>query len=95
MSEIKTYIDINYYPSASEECRHVLFSLGYTSFRIIGHIGSHNADIYFFGDDEERFKKELLGNTVIGVYRRFYFSNSYSSFGDKNLYYNVGYSFKK
>lgn len=95
MSEIKTYINFNYYPSASEECRHALFSLGYNSFSITGHIGSHHADVYFFGDDEDRFKKELLGNTVIGKYRRFYFSNSYSSFGDKNLYYNVGYSFKK
>ena len=95
MSEIRANIDINYYPSASEECSRVLFSLGYDSFRIIGHTGSHHADVYFFGDDEDKFKKELLGNTVIGKHRRFYFSNSSSSFGDKNLYYNVGYSFKK
>ena len=92
MKEIKTYISFNYYPSASEECRTSLLKLGYDSFRIIGHTGSHHADIYFFGSDEDRFKKELLGNTVIGAHRRFYFSNSYSSLGWKELYYNVGYS---
>ena len=92
MSEIKANIDFNYYPSASEECRTALLKLGYDSFRIIGYKGSHHADVYFFGSDEDRFKKELLGNTVIGVYRRFYFSNSYSSLGWKELYYNVGYS---
>ena len=95
MCEIRANIDFNYYPSASEECRTALLKLGYDSFRIIGHTGSHHADIYFFGDDEDRFKKELLGNTVIGKHRRFYFSKSYSSFGDENLYYNVGYTFKK
>ena len=95
MSEIKANIDFNYYPSASEECRHALFSLGYKSFSIIGHTGSHHAEIYFFGSDEDKFKEELLGNTVIGAYRRFYFSKSYSSFGNENLYYNVGYSKKK
>lgn len=94
MSKIRVNIDFNYYPSASEECKQVLYSLGYTRFSIKGHTGSHHADIYFFGDDEDKFKKELLGNTVIGAYRGFYFSNSYSSFGDKNIYYNVGYSFK-
>lgn len=92
MSEIRANINFNYYPSASEECRTSLLKLGYKSFRIIGHTGSHHADIYFFGSDEDRFKKELFGNTVIGTYRRFYFSNSYSSFGYKELYYNVGYS---
>ena len=95
MSEIKTNIDFNYYPSAAEECRTALLKLGYDSFRIIGHTGSHHADVYFFSNDEDKFKKELLGNTVIGKHRRFYFSNSYSSFGYKNLYYNVGYSFNK
>ena len=92
MSEIRTHINFNYYPLASEECRKALLSLGYDSFKIIGHTGSHHADIYFFGSDEDRFKKELLGNTVIGAHRRFYFSQSYSSFGFKELYYNVGYS---
>lgn len=92
MSEIKTYINFNYYPSASEECRTALLKLGYDSFCIIGYKGSHYADIYFFGCDEDRFKKELLGNTVIGAYRRFYFSNSYSTLGWKEQYYNIGYS---
>lgn len=93
MSEIKANIKDYYFCiSASEECKQALYSLGYTSFKIKGHTGSHHADIYFFGSDEDRFKKELLGNTVIGDTRRFYFSNSYSSFGEKNLYYNVGYS---
>ena len=92
MSEIRSNISFNYYPSASEECREALLNLGYDSFRIIGHTGSHHADIYFFGSDEDRFKKELLENTVIGAYRRFYFSKSYSSFGIENSYYNVGYS---
>ena len=92
MSEIRTNIDFNYYPSASEECRTALLKLGYHSFRIIGYTGSHHADIYFFESDEDRFKKELLGNTVIGAYRRFYFSKAYSSFGYKELCYNVGYS---
>lgn len=92
MKEIKSYIYCDYRPSASEECRKALLKLGYTSFRIIGYSGSHHADIYFFGSDEERFQNELLGNVVIGQYRRFYFSNSYSSFGYKELYYNVGYS---
>ena len=92
MSEIRSNIDFNYYPSASEECRTALLKLGYHSFRIIGYNGSHHADIYFFNDDEDRFKKELLGNIVIGAYRRFYFSKSYSSFGIESLYYNVGYS---
>lgn len=92
MSEIIANIDFGYYSSASEECRTALLKLGYDSFRIIGHTGSHHADIYFFGSDEDRFKEELLGNTVIGTYRKFYFSNSYSSLGWKELYYNVGYS---
>ena len=95
MSKIIANIDFDYYPSASEECMTALLKLGYDSFRIIGYKGSHYADVYFFGSDEDRFKEELLGNTIIGAYRRFYFSNSYSSFGDKNLYYNVGYSFEK
>ena len=94
MCEIRANINFNYYPSASEECKRALYSLGYTRFIIKGHTGSHHADIYFFDDEEDKFKKELLGNTVIGKHRRFYFSNSYSSFGYKNLYYNVGYSFK-
>lgn len=92
MSEIKSNIDFCYYPSASEECRTALLKLGYDSFHIIGHTGSHHADVYFFESDEDKFKKELLENTVIGAYRRFYFSNSYSSLGWKELYYNIGYS---
>lgn len=92
MSEIRANIDFNYYPSASEECRTALLKFGYDSFRIIGYTGSHHADIYFFGSDEDRFKEELLGNTIIGAYRKFHFSYSYSSFGYKELYYNVGYS---
>jgi hypothetical protein len=92
MSEIRANIDFSYYPSASEECRTVLFSLGYELFCIIPHVGSHHADIYFFRSDEDKFKNELLGNTVIGKYRRFYFSNSYSSLGCKEPYYNIGYS---
>lgn len=35
MSEIRANIDFNYYSSASKECKHVLYGLGYTSFRII------------------------------------------------------------
>ena len=52
MSEIRSNIDFNYYPSASEECRTALLKLGYHSFRIIGYNGSHHADIYFFNDDD-------------------------------------------
>ena len=93
MKEIKVNnINFNYYPLASEECRKALLNLGYNSFRIIGYTGAHSADIYFFGSDEERFKKELLDNVMIGQYRKFYFSKSYSSFGMSNLYYNVSYS---
>ena len=95
MSEIRVNIDFNYYPSASEECRTVLLKLGYHSFRIIGHTGSHHADIYFFGSDEGRFKEELLDNTIIGTHRKFYFSKSYSSFGNENVHYNVGYSIRR
>lgn len=92
MEEIKTYIHFDYYPSASEECRTALLKLGYDSFRIVGYSGSHHADVYFFGSDEDRFKEELLGNVVIGQYRRFYFSKSFDCFGQSKLCYNVGYS---
>lgn len=91
MSEIRANIDFNYYPSASEECRTALLKLGYHSFHIIGHNGSHHADVYFFNDDENRFKEELLGNIVIGAYRRFYFSKYYKIFDKEKLYYNVQY----
>lgn len=65
MSEIRANIDFNYYPSAYEECRTALLKLGYDSFCIIGHTGSHHADTYFFESDEDRFKEELLNNTII------------------------------
>ena len=80
MSEIKTYINFNYYPSASEECRTALLKLVYDSFRIIGYKGSHHADVYFFGSNEYKFKKELLGNTVIGAYRIFYKTKTKKNF---------------
>ena len=94
MKEIKTYLYCDYPLGAAEECRMALLKLGFKNFSIKGQRGSHTADVYMFGDDEERFINEILNNVVIGQYRRFYFSNSYSSFGYNNLYYNVAYSFK-
>lgn len=96
MNENEIYVNnyFNYYPSASEECRWALYKLGYNRFSIIGYRGSHHADIYFFEEDEEKFKENLLGKSVISGYRKFYFSNNYNSFGDKLPYYSVGYSKK-
>ena len=96
MKEINSYLQSPGYPMlAHEECRKALLKIGYDSFTIIGSKGSHSADVYFFGSNEDRFKEELLNNVLIGYKRRFYFSYSYSSFGYKNHYYNINYSFIK
>lgn len=92
MSEIKVNINFNYYPAANEECKKALNALGYTDFYIQHYTGSHHANIYFFGTDEDKFKEELLGNTIIGKYRKFYFSSYYNNFDKEKLYYNVQYT---
>ena len=60
MKEIKTYLYCDYPLGAAEECRMALLKLGFKNFSIKGQRGSHTADVYMFGDDEERFIESQL-----------------------------------
>lgn len=74
----------DYYPLASEECRVVLLDLGYNKFKINGERGSHSATVYVWDEDRKKFEEEIVGNIIIGKYRKFYFSRSFNYFGHWN-----------
>ena len=76
----------NYKPSASEECKRLLYTLGIKYCSIKSMRGSHYADTWFDTEDELLFKNEILGNTFIGKYRAFHFGKSYNMFGEFNSY---------
>lgn len=77
----------NYKPSASEECKRLLYGLGIKYCNIKSTCGSHSADIWVDSEDELLFKNEILGNTFVGKYRAFYFGKSYNIFGEFNGYF--------
>lgn len=89
------YWQHNYYPGAAEEATALLRYLNLKNFVIKGRKGSHNADLYVFSEDEEKFKNEILGKTFIGQFRIISFGYSYDCFGNERLCYNVCYSSKK
>ena len=75
-----------YKPSASEECKRLLYTLGIKYCNIKSMCGSHYADIWFDAEDEVLFKNEILGNTFVGKYRAFHFGKSYNMFGEFTSY---------
>lgn len=77
----------DYKPSASEECKRLLYKLGIKYCYIKSIRGSHSADILIGSEDKNLFKNDILGNTFIGTYRVFYFGKSYNIFGEFNSYY--------
>ena len=84
----------NYKPSASEECKRLLYGLGIKYCNIKSTSGSHSADIWIDSEDKVLFKNEILGNTFVGKYRAFYFGKSYNIFGEFDGYF-VSYLNKK
>ena len=59
--------------SATMECEEALRRLGITYVNITTPSGSHTGDFYLFNENKELFEKEILGNSVIGTYRKFFF----------------------
>lgn len=61
------------YISATMECEEALRHLGIKNPHITTPRGSHTGDFYLFREDKELFEKEILGNCIIGTYRKFFF----------------------
>lgn len=59
--------------SATMECKEALQQLGIKYVNITTPRGSHTGDFYLFREDKELFEKEILGNCIIGTYRKFFF----------------------
>lgn len=59
--------------SATMECKEALHQLGIKYINITTPRGSHTGDFYLFREDKELFEKEILGNCIIGTYRKFFF----------------------
>ena len=59
--------------SATFECEDVLRQVGINYVTITTPRGSHTGDFYLFREDKELFEKEILGNCIIGTYRKFFF----------------------
>lgn len=76
----------DYKPSASEECKRLLYILGIKYCNIKSTSGSHSVDIWIGSKDEVLFKNEILENTFVGTYRAFYFGKSYNMFGEFDGY---------
>lgn len=74
MNEIHVNTNIyHYYPGASEECEIALKQLGISYVSIKTQRGSHTGDFYLFNENKELFEKEILGNCIVGTYRKFFF----------------------
>ena len=77
MKEIN--VNTNIYPNigwrigASEECEIALKQLGITYVSIKTQRGSHIGEFYLFRENKELFEKEILGNCIVGTYRKFFF----------------------
>lgn len=67
------YPNIGWHISASEECEIALKQLGITYVSIKTQRGSHTGDFYLFNEDKELFENEILGNCIVGTYRKFFF----------------------
>lgn len=59
--------------SATMECEEALRRLGIKNPHITTPRGSHTGDFYLFREDKELFEKKVLGNRIIGSYRKFFF----------------------
>lgn len=59
--------------SATMECEKALHRLGIGYVNITTHRGSHTGDFYLFREDKELFENEILGNCIVGTYRKFFF----------------------
>ena len=58
---------------ATMECEEALRKLGIKYVHITTPRGSHTGDFYLHDEDKELFEKEILGNCIIGTYRKFFF----------------------
>ena len=65
--------NIGWHISATMECKEALQQLGIKYVNITTPRGSHTGDFYLFREDKELFEKEILGNCIIGTYRKFFF----------------------
>ena len=81
--------------SATFECEEALRQLGINYVNITTPRGSHTGDFYLFGEDKELFEKEILGNCIIGTYRKFFFGHYTSANGSADGKYYVSYITKK
>jgi hypothetical protein len=89
--DIKCRVNFNYSVGAAEECKACLHFLGFRYVSIKKQRGSHGAEIWIPDEDKERFEKEILGNTLIGERRRFFFSHPCDLCGHPSIYYYVSY----
>lgn len=65
--------NLGWYISATMECEEALKNLGITYVNIKTPRGSHTGDFYLFNENKELFENEILGNCIIGTYRKFFF----------------------
>ena len=65
--------NLDWHISATMECKEALQQLGIKYVNITTPRGSHTGDFYLFREDKELFEKEILGNCIIGTYRKFFF----------------------
>ena len=65
--------NLGWHISATMECKEALQQLGIKYVNITTPRGSHTGDFYLFREDKELFEKEILGNCIIGTYRKFFF----------------------
>lgn len=79
---------------ATMECKEALRQLGIKYVNITTPRGSHTGDFYLFREDKELFEKEILGNCIIGTYRKFFFGHYTSVNGVVDGKYYVSYRTK-
>lgn len=65
--------NLGWHISATMECEEALQKLGIKYVNITTPRGSHTGDFYLFGENKELFEKEILGNCIVGTYRKFFF----------------------
>ena len=65
--------NLGWHISATMECEEALKNLGITYVSIKTPRCSHTGDFYLFDENKELFENEILGNCIIGTYRKFFF----------------------
>ena len=65
--------NLGWHISATMECEEALQKLGIKYVNITTPRGSHTGDFYLFRENKELFEKEILGNCIVGTYRKFFF----------------------